>query len=690
MSEQADQLRVCPHCGQENALFSLKCIRCGQVLEDLFLFDDLDADEQDPAAESFSEVLAALNESSLLDDEKEAASLSGGELENLENGLDDSGGLTDRPEVPDWLEWVRERSREEDASGEMAKGGQAMDERRSAEGSSQVDRAFDEIIQRIREQSEKERKKARRVNTDLVDENGDPEWLRRIRELHPQGDQDTKQVLTGSQDSSFEDEWTEEELQELLRREIGDEFNQPASPNVEEEHFPAEDDEQSKKRSDLETDHEVPFDFHNIPDDDLDEFPLNNPNRLNNPGPPEDADSAPVENQEYLEGALIGEPDEEEPAFEIERPASEPAAPEQVKEEENEEESSQTESKQPGDELTEQEDQKSSETDETKEAVAQQADEEKHADEPAEDGLKNPAIDETIPDLLLLRNQRDRAQVLTNIIGQEGRRSIPVLHENTRQGKLGRLILALLLLAGVIFSLVIGPGQDLDLPVSLPAIAMQEKSEQMQPGEVVLVVLDYQAATSSEIEPLVIPVLEDLRQRGVSLRYVTSQPVDLWLGEGLFDSERSEPTIEIEFIPGGILGYLALASGSSPNWGATPIEQAVKDGTTLMDETNQVLLVSDSPEFVRNWLEQVNPWHPDVPTFAVSIALNEALLLPYFESGQLSGFVAGHPGGVGQSEHASQRAWQAGTLIMIVVLILGMITKIETDAAEKGEGIRHA
>lgn len=690
MSEQADQLRVCPHCGQENALYSLKCIRCGEVLEDLFLFDDLDADEQDPAAESFSDVLAALNESSLLDDETEAASLSGGELENLENGVDDTTGLADRPEVPDWLEWVRERSREEDASGEMAKGGQAMDERRSAEGSSQVDRAFDEVIQRIREQSEKERKKARRVNTDLVDENGDPEWLRRIRELHPQGDQDTKQVLTGSQGRSFEDEWTEEELQELLRRETGDEFNQPISPNLEEEYLPAEGDEQSKKRSDLGMDHEVTADFHNIPDDDLDEFAFNNPTRLGNPGPPDDADSAPVENQEYLQAALIGEPDEEEPAFEEERPASEPAAPEQDKEKENGEESSQNESMQPGDELTEQEDQRSSETDETEEEIAQQAGEEARGEEQAEEGLKKPAIDETIPDLLLLRNQRDRAQVLTNIIGQEGRRSIPVLHENTRQGKLGRLILAVLLLAGVIFSLVIGPGQDLELPVSLPAIAMQEKSEQMQPGEVVLVVLDYQAATSSEIEPLVIPVLEDLRQRGVSLRYVTSQPVDLWLGEGLFDSDRSEPMIEIEFIPGGIMGYLALAAGSSPNWGATPIEQAVKDGMTFMDETNQVVLVSDSPEFVRNWLEQISPWHPDVPTFAVSIALSEALLLPYFESGQLSGFVAGHPGGVGQSEHASQRAWQAGTLIMIVVLILGMITKIETDATEKGKGIRHA
>ena len=36
MSEQPDDLRICPNCGQENASHTMRCIRCGQELEGLF------------------------------------------------------------------------------------------------------------------------------------------------------------------------------------------------------------------------------------------------------------------------------------------------------------------------------------------------------------------------------------------------------------------------------------------------------------------------------------------------------------------------------------------------------------------------------------------------------------------------------------------------------------------------------
>ena len=69
--------------------------------------------------------------------------------------------------------------------------------------------------------------------------------------------------------------------------------------------------------------------------------------------------------------------------------------------------------------------------------------------------------------------------------------------------------------------------------------------------------------------------------------------------------------MKIEFIPGDLLGYLTLTAGTSPVWGMTPIERVVSGGTKLLDETSLVMIISDSPDFVRNWLEQISPWPPD-------------------------------------------------------------------------------
>ena len=78
-------------------------------------------------------------------------------------------------------------------------------------------------MRRIREQNEREKaRRSRRIESDLIDENGDPEWLRRIRELHPDREDDSQaiNVSSGMKDAG-DDEWTEEELQELLRHELG-------------------------------------------------------------------------------------------------------------------------------------------------------------------------------------------------------------------------------------------------------------------------------------------------------------------------------------------------------------------------------------------------------------------------------------------------------------------------------------
>lgn len=705
MTDQGEPLQICPNCGQENALQSLKCIRCGELLEGLFHIDDYDEQEGVDASgeldnqDTISTVLNSLDENALLNEQNQADS---GLSEPAEETQPEPPAW-DREQVPDWLERVRQRVKEEESALSQASGGSGAGGRQSEDERAQVDQAFAGMLRRIREQAENERKKNRPSTENLVDENGDPEWLRRIRELHPPTVEESQNLpAKPAVSDELDDDWTEEELQDLLRREIGAQY---LEEHRQELNFPLREQPPTEETT-LEPAAEpgVPEDFHNIPDDDLEERekPISLPDN-------------PLESEQVLSDSAGSElPDPElavdpQPDFETElseAPADEPDEEPDVDADTGAVDEMEKELPE-GLELQEADGETPAippilpeGTNET-----QFAGNSEEAPEPDEDGEKvepdvdgelvepdaNPeaetAEDKNVPeksaDLILRRDQRQRAQTLKNIIEQEGRRSIAVLHEKTPQGKLGRLILALLLMIGVVTALVLGPAQKLELGVSPMSSAFEKSIGQIKSGERILVVLEYQAATSAELESLAKPVFTKLLAQGAEIRLLTSQPADVWLAGGLFDSDFPEEVPKTEFVPGGILGYLALSAGFTPAWGKTPIEKAISGGADLFDQSGAVLIITDSFDFARVWLEQVAPWKLGLKTLVITTAVNAPVLQPYFASRQLSGYLAGAADHSGQA--LNQRAWQVGVMIMMVVILLGMISKADADANQREE-----
>lgn len=677
MSDQPDELRICPNCGQANALYTLRCIRCGEELEGLFELEGFESLSEPAGKEPeedlapMADILASLDESPLLADDKKP------EEESLEKaGETEEGQPEDGKDDPDWLERIRQRAKEEeDAAGVLAKGGLAMDDRRSHEGRKQVDEAFDEIMRRIREQNDREKaRRSRRVESDLVDENGDPEWLRRIRELHPNREDSPNEIQTdASTTDSLDDEWTEEELQELLRREIGlpetpdEEAEETITQEVPTPPLPTDEPEPSLSEPIAENfEEEVlqaepdPEDFHNIPEDDDQTLK----NELEDEMPSDEVEGTFPADENQTEAAL--QPDLEESTEPDEtlvyEKDSEPV----------EELDSEVDSK-PEDkavEIIESETQDSSDVEDEIEDVSKKS-------QPAEEPL---STEEVSPDLLLLRDQRDRASVFTDIIGQEGRRTIAVLREHHHQSKIGRLVLGLLLILGVILAILLGPPGSVDLPSPAAGMSFAENLDSIDQDDAVLVVLNYQAASRSNIEPLAARTMEILEEKGALLHWVTSNPENLWL----------DPLqVPDDFIPGGMLGYLALATGSSSRWGEMPIQQALNGDLDFFGEVDQVILISDSAEFVRMWLEQISPWQPRIKTSAITTPVSGPILLPYYDSGQLQGFVAGIADAsvlnVEPQNLVNQRAYQIGMLLMIVILLLGMITKADEDSQRRAE-----
>jgi hypothetical protein len=220
-----------------------------------------------------------------------------------------------------------------------------------------------------------------------------------------------------------------------------------------------------------------------------------------------------------------------------------------------------------------------------------------------------------------------------------------------------------------------------DAPKSIPAIALSDQIQTLTENDKVLIVLDYQAATSRELESLAAPLLEQLHTQGANLVYLTTQPSGLFLAQALLEQAGLAEDTLVEYLPGSYLSLISRAINPAiSDDGDNPTQ--VKD----LRSFQLVLLVSDSSDNVRGWLEQIAPWIERLNFAAVTTQMEAPVLLPYFDSGQLVGYAAGIADGNTSSQPAfSYRAYRVGLLLMLVMLLLGMISKGEADAIRREE-----
>lgn len=707
MAEETHEMQPCPVCGEDNLPQATRCVHCGSDLDALFTFvgqQDLPVEEQET---DLPQILEALHgQDSLLNN------IPPGEENPPEINEPEPQGVPGR-DVPGWLEQVRERARaEDDASGELVKGATAMDEKLREDPRTQVDDEFNAWIARIREHSRKTNAaRTRRPEPGEADENGTPEWLRRIRELQPKPeDEDTSRVKVGGIEDELAREWTQAELEELRRRELAGEFDiepvlpilpldlpvslnsddAPTNPAPEAEDKLAPESqgigEDSRAGSEA-VDEQLsePWIEHNIPDDDDEDLLVGTPAQL-----PEEEEplteihqaALPAEAVEVIEASeesisleqiggeqqeafVPGEPLEEEISVVLVQPVEEDPAlvdassdPQTIPEDhfnEGVSEGTQTE-QEPAQDFTE-------------------SDEEGAYDE-IETG------EDQAPDLLLLRDQARRAEVLRELITEEGRARPRRKNLKQRTGNVGRLVMALLLLLGVTVTIFIAPGGQLAAaPTGAPAAAFGERLENLAAGDRVLVLLDYQAGSSAELEQLAAPVIAAIAASGVEWQPLTTQPAGLWLAGKLFAAADIVDPPTVAFLPGGQIGLAGMISDTSllP---FDPGKQALPENLGIR-EIDLILIITDSAAGARGWLEQVAPALPGGRIAAIISQKEAPVLLPYYDSGQLAGMLANPAHANTSVTHF--RAYQVGLLVMIVALLLGVITKAEQDATDQAE-----
>ncbi len=226
-----------------------------------------------------------------------------------------------------------------------------------------------------------------------------------------------------------------------------------------------------------------------------------------------------------------------------------------------------------------------------------------------------------------------------------------------------RWVLAALMSLILVFAILRGLKPEY-LPASLPKETVQlfQAIGSLQPGDKVLIAMDYEPAYAGELEAAASPVLNHLMVKQADLYIISTNPAGSSLamkmlsGLNRYPRPAHEPYQSGEsfhvlgYLPGGQAGIQLLNQGLVKAIPVTP--DLVKSSTfpalteqTRLTDFKALLILSDQPDTVRTWLEQLQIENGQPALWAVVSAQAVPLLRPYVRSGQLQGLAAGEYGG---------------------------------------------
>ena len=260
-----------------------------------------------------------------------------------------------------------------------------------------------------------------------------------------------------------------------------------------------------------------------------------------------------------------------------------------------------------------------------------------------------------------------------------------------------RLVIGLLLILVLGFSLYTGGDNSVPAAALRPAgAALAENLSDLPLAAPVLLIFDYQPGYSGEMAVVAAPVLRELLQGGRPVYLAASTPSGLLFQDRLLDQVLSEIDLAQEDLLLESLGYFPRdgvgAFGMAVNLSAGTVFDPLLSETG--ESVEAVFLLTDSYEGGRIWVEQISALAPEMSISLLTTAQAGPLLLPYWDSGQVAGMLSGLTDAAGYEAlgelpgPAARRwgAYQAGILILAALLTLGLIFGFERAPDSEGRG----
>jgi len=233
-------------------------------------------------------------------------------------------------------------------------------------------------------------------------------------------------------------------------------------------------------------------------------------------------------------------------------------------------------------------------------------------------------------------------------------------------------VLMFLFVGGILFA----GTQVFSLPARVPndqtemAISIVEN---IPAGAPVLAVFDYEPSLSGEMQTVAEPYLNRLLLlKHPRLTILSSSPTGSALAEELMSNlmtgplavkayQRDKQYVDLGYLPGGLAGVydfaqnpiaaMPLGADGSQVWQTAPLQ-----GVTHFSDFAAVIVLTDSAETGRVWIEQAGPLRGNAPMVIVSSSQAGPLLMPYVSSGQVNGLV----NGLNDASKVEQANGQAG------------------------------
>jgi hypothetical protein len=170
----------------------------------------------------------------------------------------------------------------------------------------------------------------------------------------------------------------------------------------------------------------------------------------------------------------------------------------------------------------------------------------------------------------------------------------------------------------------------------------------------VLVAADFDGSLYGELNWAMRPLFSQLMGRNIPIAYLSTNSA----GTSLFRQalqplvsqypaySAADHLVNLGYLPGGSTGMQSLIADpvtampldvdSKPVWGSAPLKNISR-----LSDFGALIVISENADTARYWIEQVQPGLGITPMLVVISAQSAPLLQPYYDSGQLNGYLSG-------------------------------------------------
>lgn len=310
--------------------------------------------------------------------------------------------------------------------------------------------------------------------------------------------------------------------------------------------------------------------------------------------------------------------------------------------------------------------------------------------------------------LQVTERQRTQAGILEEMIRSAGKAQALQKENPEAPRLLIRFGLALILIFAILYPILFGqpttetPG----LATTAEILTFSNQIESLSPSQTVLLAVDYDAGYSGEMRFAAKGVIQRLLQKQLNLALISTVPAGPVLAEDLLQRASSEllaagalpaplspeNVVNLGYLPGGLssLHELALdpqqaarSAFTSPGKAETVWENPPLQGIASLSDFAAVIVLTDSLETGRAWVEQTCAWLGNTPLLMVSSAQAAPMLKTYLSSGQVDGLLSGLMDGMTYERLAKTpgnaaaywNAYRYGMYVMVAFLISGVILR---------------